>query len=286
VFKRTRFAVRKASGGRQIPWESTSLEDDFMFNAGKVVAVPRPDSRARDAAFRQEKADWDRIAASRNADDFFAFLARYPSGNYSEIAQSRLERLQKAAIAAQPAQGASPQASALGRFRPGDRYEYVFKDGLTGVERSRGSTFTRQVGEDEFEVVGTNMYSVKVNAAGLVHEDGVGRFEPPWASLPATELQVGKRLAGRSQFHGFDGTRMWADYETRITAREKLQTAIGEIETYRSEVDMLFQNGSRRRMTFWFDPDWGGAVKMVIEVRRGSGPPAITVREMLARSRQ
>ena len=33
VFKRTRLKVRLASKGQQIPWESTSLEEDFYFNA-------------------------------------------------------------------------------------------------------------------------------------------------------------------------------------------------------------------------------------------------------------
>lgn len=33
VFKRVRLKVRLASKGQQIPWESTSLEDDFYFNA-------------------------------------------------------------------------------------------------------------------------------------------------------------------------------------------------------------------------------------------------------------
>lgn len=31
----------KKSQGRQIPWESTSLEDDFFFNSGKVAAVAK-----------------------------------------------------------------------------------------------------------------------------------------------------------------------------------------------------------------------------------------------------
>src|SRR5690606_5298532 len=31
VFKRVRLGVRRRSDGRQIPWESTSLEDDFWF---------------------------------------------------------------------------------------------------------------------------------------------------------------------------------------------------------------------------------------------------------------
>lgn len=34
VFKGVRFQVRKASEGAQIPWETTSLEDDFVFNSG------------------------------------------------------------------------------------------------------------------------------------------------------------------------------------------------------------------------------------------------------------
>ena len=34
VFKRVRLNVRQQSQGRQVPWESTSLEDDFFFNAG------------------------------------------------------------------------------------------------------------------------------------------------------------------------------------------------------------------------------------------------------------
>lgn len=38
VFKRVRLQVRLKSQGRQIPWESTSLEDDFYFTAGKAVA--------------------------------------------------------------------------------------------------------------------------------------------------------------------------------------------------------------------------------------------------------
>jgi uncharacterized caspase-like protein len=34
VFKRVRYQVRQLTQGRQIPWESTSLEEDFVFNDG------------------------------------------------------------------------------------------------------------------------------------------------------------------------------------------------------------------------------------------------------------
>ena len=41
VFKRTRFGVRQETGGRQVPWENTSLEGDFYFvvpAAGSVAS--------------------------------------------------------------------------------------------------------------------------------------------------------------------------------------------------------------------------------------------------------
>jgi hypothetical protein len=46
VFKRVRLHVRQRSGGRQIPWESTSLEEDFYFNDG-VRYTFRPDDLQR-----------------------------------------------------------------------------------------------------------------------------------------------------------------------------------------------------------------------------------------------
>jgi len=49
VFKRVRLNVRKQSQGRQIPWESTSLEDDFFFNDGVKFTI-KPEDLARMAA--------------------------------------------------------------------------------------------------------------------------------------------------------------------------------------------------------------------------------------------
>jgi Caspase domain len=62
VFKRVRLNVRKQSDGRQIPWESTSLEDDFFFNDGAKYTI-KPDELARMAVTLLGKvADKDRAA--------------------------------------------------------------------------------------------------------------------------------------------------------------------------------------------------------------------------------
>jgi uncharacterized caspase-like protein len=61
IFKRVRLQVRQRSGGRQIPWESTSLEDDFFFNDGsRHTFQPEDLARVADAArARQEKIKRD-----------------------------------------------------------------------------------------------------------------------------------------------------------------------------------------------------------------------------------
>ncbi len=62
VFKRVRLAVRRASNGRQIPWESTSLEDDFYF-------IPPPELKKLsqeelDRQFAEELAAWQKVQSA------------------------------------------------------------------------------------------------------------------------------------------------------------------------------------------------------------------------------
>ena len=54
VFKRVRLQVRQKSQGRQIPWDSSSLEDDFAFNDGKKFTF-NPEDLAREAQQAKEK---------------------------------------------------------------------------------------------------------------------------------------------------------------------------------------------------------------------------------------
>ena len=73
VFKRVRFNVRKASNGAQIPWETTSLEDDFVFNSG-IKKVVKLTEDQKEKEFDVEKAEWDKIKDSKSADPFYAFV--------------------------------------------------------------------------------------------------------------------------------------------------------------------------------------------------------------------
>jgi hypothetical protein len=287
VFKRTRFAVRRASQGRQVPWESTSLEEDFMFNAGKVVAAPKPDTRAREQEFNQQKADWERIQDSRAPEEIYAFLAKYPSGNYAELAQVRLDRLQKSQVVTQPDREGKVQTHWEARFREGDTYQFETRDGLTGGLVQRGTIRTQMRGDDEIEgvVVSGNVPGARATRAGFVVADGGGTYDPPWVVQPAGDFQAGKRVSGRAIRTERSGTRYWMDYETRVIGREKIQTAFGTIDAWRVETSSINQHGARQLYVFWYDPEWGYSVRLRSESRAGGGAPDIRIREMVARSR-
>lgn len=112
ALKRVRLNVRLASSGAQIPWETTSLESDvFLF--GRAGA--KLDAAELESALEQEIEDWSRIKSSTRADDWIAYLRKYPNGKFAEVAQHRLDRLlppppQAAPAVAEPA--AKPAAAA------------------------------------------------------------------------------------------------------------------------------------------------------------------------------
>ena len=288
VFKRVRLQVRKQSQGRQVPWESTSLEDDFYFNAERrPVQFDR--EHEREAAFNEQKTEWDRIANSNRADDFYAFLQKYPNGFISEQAQSKLDRLDAAKVQAQADRFGEVQSPVANRFRVGDSYDFVTKDGMTGLERDR---VTAQVLSVDGEVAhysrsfGGNLPGSSTIAGALL-TDSVGTYDPPLVQIPGSEYQVGKRWSGRSNvtLHG-SGAKVVIDYDGYIAARERVDVPAGSFETYRVDLKFVVSDGSRRKFTMWMQPDWGYPVKILYEIRtRSGGAPEIVTRELVARRR-
>lgn len=90
AFKRVRLNVRMESEGRQIPWESTSLEQDVTLFPQRKVKLSDAELEKR---FEQELADWTKVRNSNNIAGLTEFIRAYPSGNASELAQARLNRL-------------------------------------------------------------------------------------------------------------------------------------------------------------------------------------------------
>src|SRR5262249_6375509 len=155
VFKRVRLAVRRATNGRQIPWESTSLEEDFYFVPPESL---RKLSRAeQDKAFAIELKKFEIARESGDAAALNEYLQRFPSGQFAELAQLQLDNVLAAKgekpVEPVPAPGnpfTAGTARADTRFRIGDSYTYDTTNRKNGTTRRRTSVVTKTT---DFEVV-------------------------------------------------------------------------------------------------------------------------------------
>ncbi len=95
MFKRVRAGVQRQTNGQQVPWESSSLVGNFYF---ATPLSPSPDSGNRTAfdpaAF--ELTYWETIKNSTDADDFTAYLGKYPNGQFVTLAKNRVADLEAA----------------------------------------------------------------------------------------------------------------------------------------------------------------------------------------------
>ena len=91
VLKRVRLNVRRKSEGQQVPWESTSLEDDFYFLPPRHVQ--KLSEAEIDKQFNDELAVWEKIKDAKDPSVIEEYLRKNPSGRFSELAQYQLDRI-------------------------------------------------------------------------------------------------------------------------------------------------------------------------------------------------
>ena len=97
VFKRVRLNVRRTSEGRQIPWESTSLEDDFLFNDGIKYTIKADELERMAASALASVSDKNKAAEAAQQNEVLriASLTRVPDAKLSKV-ESRLQTLKQA----------------------------------------------------------------------------------------------------------------------------------------------------------------------------------------------
>jgi uncharacterized caspase-like protein len=91
MFMRVRGEVMKQTGNKQVPWEASSLVGSFYFAGASSDSPPVTFAKIDPVAF--ELSYWETIKSSTNADDFKAYLARYPQGQFVELAKNRIANL-------------------------------------------------------------------------------------------------------------------------------------------------------------------------------------------------
>ncbi len=276
VFKRVRLNVRKESEGRQIPWESTSLEEDFSFAANKPITVANKEAK-READFSEQKTAWDKIKDSTNVNDFYDFLTKYPSGLIAEIAQVRLEKLNPVTNLAitESNQNASDYKQ-LRNFKVGDSWRTSYtiyqRDMKTvGTQFDIIHTIEKQVG-DNLVIKESPQGFLMPSRTSIITPEGAlvsikqfmtadTEYSPPAAQLPAKQLQVGYKSTARVEFKSSGSSKEVGDFEMHVTKKEKVRVPLGEFESYLVErVENsrggLFKNSTDTiRTKAWFRGD-------------------------------
>jgi len=111
--------VMKQTASKQVPWEASSLVGTFYFsgganstasNSGTNNAAPG-ETRFDAAAF--EYSYWETIKNSNSADDFKAYLAKYPEGQFVALAKNRISSIDASTKTAESKPAASDSATEL-----------------------------------------------------------------------------------------------------------------------------------------------------------------------------
>ncbi len=249
VFKRVRLNVRRRSNGQQIPWESTSLEDDFYFIPPKELK--RISDAETQRLFEQELALWEKIKHSKEPGPLEDYLKRFPGGKFSELAQLHLDRVlaaqgeKKIEIARQDnnpfTKGSAPANT---RFKVGDSYAYQFIDTLTRLVSKPRTEVITEIGDSEVIFDGGRRI---INLTGSLVKLPDGRRYSDRQDFPS-EYSVGKQWTSR-----FNAQSIPAWNEYRIVARESITVPAGTFNAFRIEGQGW--STLSLKSTTWVDPD-------------------------------
>jgi hypothetical protein len=266
VFKRVRVQVRKDSQGRQVPWESTSLEDDFYFDPTIRVTTLAEDERTRavSADVARERAEWARIRRSTDPGDFVDFLIRQKSGEFADTAELRLQELRQLSARAKPGQPIR-LPDPKNRYAFGDALTYQYIDGFTQLERE----FTWRVTFADDERVEFSNGEVLTQAGATLRDARGFQYDPPRQNL-APGLAPGK--AWHAEF------KTWSDkapagsgrWDFKVAAIETLNVPAGSFETYRIETSGEATQGHlmTHKGTHWIDTQTLLPVRIDMVVRQ------------------
>jgi Caspase domain len=264
IFKRVRLGVRRKTSGAQIPWESTSLEEDFYFLP--PVQLKKLSEEEKERQFNEELAFWEKVKEANEPGPLVEYLQRYPSGEFSELAQLRLDtilsrqgekRIEVASQAGNPFTQGFARADT--NFKLGDFYTYRLSDLVTGVQRRilKGqitAVTDTEVIIDDGENVLDLMGNQKKSGDGYRYTDN--------QNMPV-EFYVGKNWTTRYQFFHPkmpSNTRLMAEIEYKIVGRETITVPAGTFDCFKVEGSgeggpVTSAKKSEVRATFWYAPE-------------------------------
>ena len=288
IFKRIRLNVRLQSRGQQVPWESTSLEQDFYFISPKEVK--KLTLTEAEKQFQEEFALWERIQGSKEPAPLEDYLRRYTSGKFSELAQFRLDQVLEQ-LGEKPVQitdatrnTGNPYSKGTVRvnteYAIGDSYTYRKLDMATQAEVQKYTLFITNVtdqmlvynkGAEVRDLLG-NFFKTAEYGDYSGNEGGAAQFH-------VAEYSVGKKWAARYRVKGTDGKEWSTEYEFKVVGKEKITVPAGEFDAFRVEGKGANTLGALLQYTYWIAPDRVRRVLATEFIARGSQTGKLFVNE-------
>lgn len=273
IFKRVRLSVRRASQGQQIPWESTSLEEDFYFLP--PASVKKLSEEELERQFAEEAAVWEKAQQGSQVAVVEDYIRRYPSGRFSELAQVRLDRMlakqgEKKVSLVNTA--ANPFTKGTGvidlDYRVGDRYVFRTLDLLTNVEGRRLINTVSEVTEDK--VIYNNGALVTDLLGNVIKRPDGASFGP--SQMFISEYHLGKKWSTRYAIHFAKGGQDTVELDLKVVARETITVPAGTFDCFCIEGNgWVLGIGQQTDWKFWLAPDKvNRAVAMETWWRKGS----------------
>jgi hypothetical protein len=172
---------------------------------------------------------------------------------------------------------------AFERYRLGDFSRHVYKDAQTGIEIRRTQSRITKIDGDLIEY--NNGHTIRTRDGGMIRNAFIANLDPPRMDLPAGEYVVGKKWSSRSIETTTEGNKFWREDDIKIVALEDVTVPAGTFKAYKFELNGVTQTGTRIKLTYWTQPDWGDNIKTLREIRPRSGPRIYESFELLERGR-
>lgn len=260
VFKRVRLAVRRRSNGLQIPWESTSLEEDFWFIPPKELKKQAEAERERE--FKRQQELWEKVqAAERKRELAEDFLRQYPTGFFAELAELELDRAleregeQRIQVVSSP-QNPYSQGSARAdtKYKVGDSYTSNVLDYFTDrVNRTVTARITQITDREVIYNNGVGITDLLGNPAK--NPNGV-RFTTN--QIAPLEFAVGRRWSTRYWVTNPDTSQYLVNLDLRIARKERITVPAGTFDCFLVVAQgTSFGRGSEQSVDikYWYAPD-------------------------------
>jgi hypothetical protein len=259
IFKRVRLQVRLKSKGQQVPWESTSLEQDFYFVRSLEKSANLSDEQ-KEALFLKEATLWNVVKDSGTPELFSTYLTLYPDGSFAQLAQISLDRLlrlrgeKKVEIAPAVSNPFTKGTSrATGQYAIGDRYNYEQRDAISNAVELSYQEVVSEVRETEIIF---NAGELVLDLMGNEIKSQISRISTA-TQIFAAEYSVGSNWNTRFGWLWLDGSQIsTVIMEMRVISRQAFSTPAGDFNAFKVYGDgRVSGGGARVEITYWIDPE-------------------------------